>query len=59
MQMRARAGCEGPGNEQKAVRNMATGQVIAAVAVSLDGFIAGPDDGPDQPLGLGGEQRLR
>jgi dihydrofolate reductase len=35
---------------------MAPGQVIAAVAVSLDGFIAGPDDGPEQGLGAGGEQ---
>jgi hypothetical protein len=33
-----------------------TGQVAAAVATSLDGFIAGPDDSPEQPLGLGGEQ---
>jgi len=35
---------------------MTTGQVTAAVAASLDGFIAGPDDSPEQPLGLGGEQ---
>lgn len=35
---------------------MTTGQVAAAVAVSLDGFIAGPDDSPEQPLGLGGER---
>jgi hypothetical protein len=34
---------------------MTTGQVAAAVAASLDGFIAGPDDSPEQPLGLGGE----
>jgi dihydrofolate reductase len=31
------------------------GKVVAAVAVSVDGFIAGADDGPGQPLGLGGE----
>lgn len=31
------------------------GQVIAAVAVSVDGFIAGPGDGPGQALGLGGD----
>jgi dihydrofolate reductase len=36
--------------------SMTTEQVTAAVAVSLDGFIAGPDDGPEQPLGIGGEQ---
>ena len=35
---------------------MTTGKVIAAVAVSVDGFTAGPGDGPSQPLGLGGEQ---
>ena len=35
---------------------MTTGQVIAAVAVSVDGFIAGPGDGPGQALGLGGDQ---
>jgi dihydrofolate reductase len=35
---------------------MGTGEVTAVVAVSLDGFIAGPDDSPEQPLGFGGEQ---
>jgi hypothetical protein len=35
---------------------MTTGKVIAAVAVSVDGFVAGPGDGPAQPLGLGGER---
>ena len=34
--------------------NMTTGKVIAAVAASLDGFVAGPDDGPGQALGLYG-----
>jgi dihydrofolate reductase len=38
------------------MRNMTTGKVIAAVAVSLDGFIAGPDDGPGQALGLDGDR---
>ena len=32
------------------------GKVAAAVAVSLDGFIAGHGDGPAQPLGLGGDR---
>ncbi|HEY6791748.1 MAG TPA: cupin domain-containing protein [Trebonia sp.] len=32
------------------------GKVIAAVAVSVDGFIAGTGDNPAQPLGLGGER---
>jgi dihydrofolate reductase len=35
---------------------MTTGKVIAAVAVSLDGFIAGPGDGPGQALGRGGDR---
>jgi dihydrofolate reductase len=30
--------------------------VFAQMAVSLDGFVAGPDDGPDNGLGTGGEQ---
>jgi dihydrofolate reductase len=35
---------------------MTTGKVSAAVAVSLDGFIAGPDDGPEQALGQDGDR---
>jgi dihydrofolate reductase len=35
---------------------MATGRVIAAVAASVDGFIAGAGDGPERPLGLGGDR---
>ena len=35
---------------------MTTGKVIAAVAVSADGFAAGPGDDPGQPLGRGGER---
>ncbi len=31
------------------------GKVIVRLSVSLDGFIAGPNDGPDNPLGDGGE----
>jgi dihydrofolate reductase len=31
------------------------GKVIVSLSVSLDGFIAGPDDGLDKPLGEGGE----
>jgi dihydrofolate reductase len=31
------------------------GAVIVDLSVSLDGFIAGPDDGPEWPLGRGGE----
>jgi dihydrofolate reductase len=29
--------------------------VIVDLSVSLDGFVAGPDDGPEWPLGRGGE----
>lgn len=32
------------------------GKVIVDLTVSLDGFIAGPDDGPERPLGRGGER---
>ena len=31
------------------------GKVVVDLTMSLDGFIAGPDDGPDLPLGRGGE----
>jgi dihydrofolate reductase len=30
--------------------------VIVALSMSLDGFIAGPNDGPERPLGEGGER---
>jgi dihydrofolate reductase len=32
------------------------GKVIVSLSVSLDGFVAGPDDGLDSPLGTGGER---
>lgn len=32
------------------------GKVVAGLSMSLDGFIAGPNDGPDNPLGDGGER---
>ena len=32
------------------------GKVVAAITVSLDGYITGPDDHPGQGLGLGGER---
>ena len=32
------------------------GKVVADITTSLDGFIAGPNDGPEVPLGEGGEQ---
>ncbi len=30
--------------------------VFAQLSISLDGFVAGPDDGVDNPIGTGGEQ---
>jgi dihydrofolate reductase len=35
---------------------MAVGKVVAGISVSLDGFIAGPNDGPENGLGDGGER---
>ncbi|HEY2221709.1 dihydrofolate reductase family protein [Actinomycetospora sp.] len=32
------------------------GKIVLYMWMSLDGFIAGPDDGPDQGLGIGGER---
>ena len=32
------------------------GKVALGLTMSLDGFIAGPNDGPERPLGEGGER---
>ncbi|MDQ3793115.1 MAG: dihydrofolate reductase, partial [Actinomycetota bacterium] len=32
------------------------GNVSTGLSMSLDGFIAGPNDGPERPLGEGGER---
>jgi dihydrofolate reductase len=32
------------------------GKVVAAITTSVDGYITGPDDGPELGLGLGGER---
>ena len=32
------------------------GKVMAELSMSLDGFVAGPNDSPENPLGDGGEQ---
>lgn len=34
----------------------ADGKVIASITVSLDGYVTGPDDGPGNGLGTGGER---
>jgi len=31
-------------------------KVIAGITISVDGYTTGPDDGPDQGLGVGGER---
>jgi dihydrofolate reductase len=36
--------------------NDAMGKVATGLSMSLDGFIAGPNDGPGSPLGEGGER---
>jgi len=35
-----------------------TGQAKAQISMSLDGFITGPDDSVDEPMGIGGERLL-
>jgi len=35
------------------------GKVGLELSVSLDGFIAGPNDGPERPLGDGGERLFK
>ena len=35
------------------------GKVITELSMSLDGFVAGPNDGPERPLGEGGERLFR
>ncbi len=35
------------------------GKVMVELSMSLDGFIAGPNDGPENPLGDGGEYLFR
>jgi len=34
------------------------GKVRTGLAVSLDGFIGGPNDGAEAPMGVGGERLL-
>ena len=35
------------------------GKVRTGLAVSLDGFISGPNDGAEAPMGVGGERSGR
>ena len=32
------------------------GKVVAAITTSVDGYVTGPDDGPEHGLGIGGER---
>jgi dihydrofolate reductase len=34
------------------------GNVAVALSISLDGFITGPNDGPEHPVGVGGERLI-
>jgi len=43
-------------NQAKEVRNRTMGKVIFDISMSLDGFITGPNDNHEQPLGEGGER---
>jgi dihydrofolate reductase len=38
------------------MRSINMGKVRVELSMSLDGFVAGPNDGPDNPLGDGGER---
>jgi hypothetical protein len=40
-------------------RERAMGKVVVGLSVSADGFIAGANDGPENPLGEGGERLFR
>src|SRR3712207_6815721 len=40
-------------------RSTTMGKVITELSMSLDGFVAGSNDGPERPLGEGGERLFR
>jgi hypothetical protein len=42
--------------ESPRLRRHAMGKVIAGITTSVDGYVAGPDDGPGVGLGKGGER---
>src|SRR5688572_28835118 len=50
----ARIGLTGGNGTQRRVRRMA--EVVVGITMSLDGYIAGPNDRPGQGLGEGGER---
>src|SRR4051794_11234047 len=52
--------CRAIHSEQTIVRKgeLSHGEVRTGHSMSLDGFIAGPNDGPEAPMGDGGERLL-
>jgi dihydrofolate reductase len=40
----------------ESTEEISMGKVVVCLTMSLDGFIAGPDDGAERPLGRGGER---
>src|SRR5689334_2481720 len=46
-----RSSCHRPTAEE-----VPMGHVLATITTSLDGYVAGPDDGPERGLGVGGER---
>jgi len=36
-------------------REAVMSKIVAGITTSVDGYITGPDDGPDRGLGVGGE----
>jgi dihydrofolate reductase len=48
-----------PDDRERQKENENMGKVATGLSMSLDGFIAGPNDGPGSPLGEGGERLFR
>ena len=46
------------GSKSRVDSGMNMGKVRTGLSVSLDGFISGPNDGPEAPMGVGGERLL-
>src|SRR3954466_13163549 len=46
----------GPPSRAEETDMSTAGRVIASITTSVDGFVAGPDDGPGNGLGTGGER---
>ena len=46
----------GPSPNRRHEGRTTMGKVATGLSMSLDGFVAGPNDGPERPLGDGGER---